>query len=251
MTDKHLIDLCQRLQLSTVAKRIEQVCQQAARQQPSHADFLLDLLTEEEEARLQRRCCRRVKEAKFPRVKTLEGFDFSRAPQLPERLIRSLAEGSYLEEARAIIFMGEPGTGKTHLASALGYGAAQQGKRVRFTTVSQLVNLLIEARDSHSLSSIIQRYAGYKLLILDELGYVPLSKTDAELLFQVMSQRQESFATIVTTNLPFSEWTSIFPDQRLCKALVDRITHKAHIIETGEHSIRLQQTQKPGGGSSM
>lgn len=245
MNTNYLIDLCHRLQLTTVAKRVEQACQQATRQQTLYKDFLIDLFNEEEEVRQQRRACRRVKEAKFPRIKTLEGFDFSRAPELPESLLRHLIQtGDYRKEAQAIIFIGEPGTGKTHLASAFGYAAAQEGISVRFTTVCQLVNTLVEAKDSRLLSQAIQRYSRYKLLILDELGYVPFGKADAELLFQVMSERQEKYSTIITTNLPFSEWTSVFPDQRLCKALIDRMTHKAHIIQTGEQSVRLQQTQQ-------
>jgi len=240
---QELIQLCQDLGLSTLAMRVEDACQQALRQQLPYDEFLFNLLNEEKEARLARRATRRIKEAKFPTVKTLDGFDFGRSPHLPEALIRQLAHGQYIHEARPIIFIGEPGTGKTHLASALGYAAALQGEAVRFTSASQLVNLLIEAKDSRILSSITQRYARYKVLILDELGYLPLSKIDAELLFQVISQRQERLPIIITTNLPFSEWTSIFPDQRLCRALIDRVTHKAHIIETGENSVRLEDTK--------
>ncbi len=230
--------------LTTMSHQLENACQQAMRQQISYEEFLLNLLKEELEVRLQRRAARRISEAKFPSVKTLDGFDFSRADKLPEVLIRQLAQGDYINDAKPIIFIGEPGTGKTHLASALGYAAAKQGESVRFTSASQLVNLLIEAKDSRVLSSITQRYVRYKVLIIDELGYLPLSKTDSELLFQVISQRQERLPIIITTNLPFSEWTSIFPDQRLCRALIDRITHNAHIIETGEKSARLEDTLK-------
>ncbi len=244
MTINELIELCKKLQLTAVAKQVDEACQQALRQQLPYSDFLCNLLNEELEVRLQRRSSRRIKEAKFPSVKTLDGFDFERSPLLPEVLIRNLATGQYIKDAKPIIFIGEPGTGKTHLASALGYAAATQGEVVRFTNTSQLVNLLIEARDSRVLSSITQRYSRYKLLILDELGYLPLSKTDSELLFQVISQRQERLPIIITTNLPFSEWTSIFPDQRLCRALIDRITHNAYIIETGEKSARLEDTLK-------
>jgi DNA replication protein DnaC len=244
MTTQDVIITAKRLQLSTLAKLAENSCQQALRQQVPYDQFLLELLNEELNSRLQRRAARRVKEAKFLSIKTLEGFDFARSPCLPEVLIRKLAEGEYIKEARPIIFIGEPGTGKTHLASALGYAAALNGESVRFTTTSQLVNLLVEAKDSRVLSSITQRYSCYKLLILDELGYLPLSKTDSELLFQVISQRQERWSTVITTNLPFSEWTSIFPDQRLCKALIDRLTHNAYIIETGNKSVRLEETIK-------
>lgn len=251
MNSKDLILLCRQLQLSTIASRISKACEQAMRQQPSYEEFLRELLNGELEARSQRRCVRRVKEAKFPSVKTLDSFDFKRSPYLPETLIRELAQGDYIQKAEPIIFIGEPGSGKSHLACALGYAAAQQGISVRFTTTAQLVNLLVEARDSRVLSSITTRYAQYKLLILDELGYVPLSKADSELLFQVISQRQERLPIIITTNLPFSEWTTIFPDHRLCKALIDRITYCAHIIETGDKSARLEETIKKHKGATM
>ncbi len=243
--------MCQQLQLSTIASRINKALEQAIRQQVSYDEFLADLLFCELETRSQRRFTRRVKEARFPGAKTLDNFSFNRSPHLPESLLRELAQGDYIQKAEPIIFIGEPGSGKTHLACALGYAAAKQGVNVRFTTTAQLVNLLVEARESRNLSSITSRYARYKLLILDELGYVPLSKADSELLFQVISQRQERLPIIITTNLPFSEWTNIFPDQRLCKALIDRITHRAYIIETGEKSNRLEETLKKHKGEKM
>ena len=237
-----LATLCKQLQLSFTSTNIDTFCEQAQRQHPSYAEFLTDIFTREYESKFDQRAKRRIKEAGFPLVKTLESFNFAKAPNLPETKIRSLAKGDYITKVEPVIFLGEPGTGKTHLATALGYCAAQQGCCVKFTTVGQLVNALVEARDSRQLSLLSKRYQSYKLLILDELGYVPLAKADAELLFQVLSQRHEKYPIIVTTNLPFGEWTSIFTDQRLCKALIDRITHRAHIIETGNNSIRLEQT---------
>ena len=153
-----------------------------------------------------------------------------------------MSTGTYIREAEPVIFIGEPGTGKTHLASALGYAAAQQGLRVRFVTSGRLVTELVEAQDAKELGRIIARYSRLDVLILDELAYLPLAQTDAELLFRVLSERQELRPIIVTTNLPFSEWTTMFPDQRLCRAIVDRLTHRAHIIETGTKSMRLQET---------
>lgn len=238
---KSLITLCKQLQLPLIGSLVLAACEQAQRQQPNYVDFLTDLFSQEYNAKLESRAKRRIKEAKFPLTKTLENFDFAKA-NLSEAKIRSLAEGRYIAKAEPIILIGEPGTGKTHLATALGYCAAIQGAAVRFITASQLTNMLIEARDQRQLSLILQRYQRYNLLILDELGYLPLAKTDAELLFQILSLRHERYPVIITTNLPFSEWTSIFNDHRLCKALIDRITHKAHIIETGDNSIRLNQT---------
>jgi DNA replication protein DnaC len=251
MNANYLESLCQQLRLPTTASRVAKACEQATRQQLSHEQFLTELLDAELETRAQKRLTRLVKEAKFPSVKTLESFNFSRSPHLPETLLRELAQGKYIDNAQPIILIGEPGTGKTHLACALGYAAAQAGTMVRFTTTAQLVNLLVEAKDNRVLSVITARYSRYKLLILDELGYVPLTKADSELLFQVISQRQERLPLIITTNLPFSEWTSVFPDHRLCKALIDRITYKAHIIETGENSIRFEETLKKHKGGKL
>jgi DNA replication protein DnaC len=166
---------------------------------------------------------------------------FNKSGGISPNQIKKLAQGDYIQEAQGIIFIGEPGTGKTHLATALGIKAAEQGITVRFITASELVNKLIEAKNQQHLSRLVKQYARYPLLILDELGYLPLTKNDAELLFQVLSIRHEKKPVIVTTNLPFSEWTSIFHDQRLCRALIDRITHRAHIIETGIRSIRFEE----------
>lgn len=244
MITRSLSELCRQLQLTSLVNSIEKSCEAAQRQQQPHALLLMDLLQQEWDIRLERRTARRIKEAKFPWVKTLDSFDFQRAPELPEVRLRQLAQGDYLQRAEPVILVGEPGTGKTHLACALGYAAAQQGVAVRFVMASQLVNLLVEAKDSQTLSAITQRFAHYPLLILDELGYLPLTQVDSELLFQVISQRQERLPIIITTNLPFSEWTTIFPDPRLCKALIDRITHRAHIIETGYQSVRFEETRQ-------
>jgi DNA replication protein DnaC len=173
--------------------------------------------------------------------KTLASFDFRRAPALPEVQIRQLAEGDYIDRAETVILMGEPGTGKTHLATALGVAAANQGRAVRFASAGRLVNELVEAKDARELGRLVGRYSRLDLLVLDELGYLPLSKADAELLFQVLSERHERRALVLTTNLPFGEWTTVFPDPRLCRAVIDRLTHRAHIIETGMQSIRLQE----------
>jgi DNA replication protein DnaC len=182
------------------------------------------------------------REARFSLIKSLESFDFNQAPHLPEQKIRDLAAGSYITEANPIIFLEESGTGKTHLASAIGYHNVQQGYRVRFVKAAYLANELIEAHQAHELGKKIEYYTRFSVLIIDELGYLPLSKTEAELVFQVLSKRREQKPTIITTNLPFSEWTSVFPDARLCRAVVDRITHRAHIIETGTRSARLAET---------
>lgn len=235
-------ELCHRLRLPAIQRDAESLAQTFRRQGGDPADYLLQLLTAEIEERDERRNARRLKEAAFPIVKTLEGFDFGRNPHIPENLVRQLAKGAYIDKAEPIILIGEPGTGKTHLATALGVAAAQQGRSVRFAPAARLVTELVEARDHRELAKVVARYTRLDLLVLDELAYLPLARTDAELLFRVLGERHERRPLIITTNLAFGEWTSVFPDPRLCKALLDRLTHRAHIIDTGDQSIRFEDS---------
>jgi DNA replication protein DnaC len=244
-----IVELCKVLRLPALRRDAGRLAVEAARQGLGHLVFLKQLLETECSERIERRAARRIKEAGFPQIKTLESFDFSRAAHLPEALIRQLAEGRYIEAAEPVLCLGEPGTGKTHLAIALGVAAAQRGHSVRFVTVAQLATELVEARDARELGRVVARYNRAEVLILDELGYVPLSRVDAELLFRVLGERQERRPVIVTTNLPFGEWTQVFPDPRLCKAVVDRLTFRAHIIETGSESMRLQTSMSRRKGN--
>ena len=184
---------------------------------------------------------RRVKEARLPRLKTLQEFDFAQSPVSAAR-IADLAAGGYIARAEPVLLIGEAGTGKTHLASGLCVAACEQCRRVRFTTATALVNELVEARAANALSRALGRWERIELIGIDELGYVPLAEIGAELLFQVIADRAERAAVIVTTNLPFSEWGQVFPNPRLCQALVDRLTDRAHIIETGTESFRFRRT---------
>jgi len=245
-----ILEHCRVLRLPCVAREVERIAREAARQGLDPMEMLEQLLSAEVEERHQRRAQRRTREAHFPRIKTLESFDFRRNPALPEARLRQLFAGDYIDAAETVLLVGAPGTGKTHLATALGVAAAQQGRRVRFVTAGRLVNALMEARDALQLSRQVNRYARPELLILDELGYLPLGKADAELLFQVLSERTEQRALVVTTNLPFSEWTQVFPDARLCRAVVDRLTHRCHIIDTGKKSIRLEEALRRNAGGS-
>jgi DNA replication protein DnaC len=161
---------------------------------------------------------------------------------LPAALIHGLAEGSYLQRAEPVLFIGDSGTGKTHLATGLAIAAGQQKKRVRFTTTAGLVNDLVEAQHHSLLGRALSRWSRFDLIVLDEVGYAPLAQVGAELLFQVVSERAGRANLIITTNLPFSEWPQVFPNPRLCKALLDRITDRAHIIETGTDSYRFKRT---------
>ena len=233
---------CKTLRMPSVAAQFQKIAEQAQRDKHSYERYLDVLLGTEVEEREHRAVQRRLKEAQLPRAKTLEEFDFSQSPKVSARRIRELAQGDYIDQARPVLFLGDAGTGKTHLATALCVAACQQRRRVRFTTASRLVNELVEAREEHELSRVIRRYARFDLLCIDELGYVPLADVGAELLFQVISERCERTALIITTNLPFSEWTQVFTNTRLCKALLDRVTDQAHILETGTESYRFRRS---------
>lgn len=233
---------CAELKLSTVAQLYPEICERAVRQGTSVREVLCELLVAELEQRTGRRVQRFLKEAGFPRIKTFDDFDFAKTPDLPLALLKELAGGGYINAAQGVIFVGEPGTGKSHLATALGVAACRQGRRVRFVTAANLVNDLVEAKDARALSTAVRRYTRYQLLIVDDLGYLPLQNHEAELVFQVLAERSERGSVVVTTNLPFSEYTKVFPDQRLCAAVLDRLTHNAHIIDTGSQSQRRPVT---------
>lgn len=237
-----ILEHARKLHLPTVGAQFSQLAEEAAKLDRSHLCYLEALLAAELEDRERRAVARRIQEARFPRVKTIEEFDFGKAPQIPAALIRRLCEGDYLERSEPVLFLGEAGTGKTHLATGLGVEACRRGKRVRFTTAAQLVNELVEARSQGDLSRIVNRWTRFDLVVLDEMAYVAIPETAAELLFQVIGGRAERAAVIVTTNLPFSEWTAMFPNARLCKAMLDRLTDQAHIIETGSESYRFRRT---------
>ena len=232
------------LSLSVTARDLESKLRQAKESGPGYDDFLLDLTTTELQARAENRLNRRVREAKFPLLKALEGFDFAAAPDLDIRVIRELTGCDYIKEHRNVIFLGRSGTGKTHLATALGIEACRNNYRTRFVSCYGLVNELIEARQERDLRRLIGRHARYDLLILDELGYIPFSKEGAELLFQVLAERQEKGSVIITTNLGFADWTQVFGDPVMTAALLDRLTHKAHIINCLWDSFRLKESLK-------
>ena len=175
-------------------------------------------------------------------MKTLEEFDFLQWPKVSPSQVQELATGDYIERAEPIILIGEPGTGKTHLMTGLCVAACRQKRRVRFTTAAGLVNELVEAKHQLQLRRVLGRWARYELIAIDEVGYVPMADLGAEFLFQVVAERAEKAAVILTTNLPFSEWTQVIPNARLCKALLDRVTDRAHIIETGSDSYRFRRT---------
>ena len=236
LIDSHAVEL----KLPTVRRQFRSVAEQAVREQLTPVEYLAALLEAETAERAERRERRRLLDARFPALKRLEDFRFDDNPKIPRATIAALAEGSWIENNESVIFVGDSGTGKTMLATALGVCACQQGRRVKFITLAALANELQEALSRDELSRVVGRYARIDLLLLDELGYLKLPDGAAELVFQVLSERHERASLIVTTNLPFGEWTKVFPDARLAKAVVDRLTHRAHIIDTGTESWRFK-----------
>ena len=241
--------LCKQLRMPTVAAQFQRLAEEALDKRQSHLDYLEAVLSVEMEEREQNAIQRRLKEAHLPRIKTLEEFDFNITPQIAAAKLRDLAQGGYIERAEPVLFIGDSGTGKTHLLTSLCVAACRQKRRVRFTTATGLVNELIEAQHQQMLGRALKRWSRYDVIAIDEVGYVPMAEIGAEYLFQVIADRAEKAAVLLTTNLPFSEWTKVIPNTRLCKALVDRITDQAHIIETGTESFRFRRTtlkrQKP------
>jgi DNA replication protein DnaC len=232
------------LRLPTVGGQFARLAQEASQQKHGHVAYLEALLAAEMEEREKNAIARRIVEAKFPKVKTLEDYRFEDMPHIPAAQIRMLAEGGYLSRSEPIIFLGDTGTGKTHLATGLAVEACRQRRRVRFTTTAELVNELTEAKNQSELNRVTNRWLRYELIVMDEMAYVAMPEAAADVLFQVISGRAERAAVIVTTNLPFSEWTTMFPNARLCKAMLDRLTDQAHIIDTGKESYRFRRTME-------
>ncbi len=235
---------CKALRVPAIGSQFARLAEQAVREKQNHLDYLEALLNAELEEREQNTVERRLRDAHLPRMKTLEEFDFSKSPKISPAQIRELAEGGYVQRAEPVLFVGECGTGKTHLMTGLCVAACRQKRRVRFATTAGLVNELVEAKHQLQLRRVLARWARYELIAIDEVGYVPLAEVGAEFLFQVIAERAEKAAVIMTTNLPFSEWTQVIPNARLCKALLDRITDRAHIIETGSDSYRFRRTME-------
>ena len=239
-----LNDNLKSLKLSTMIRNLQSHLRQAKQDKLDYDEFLLNLTEAEVQVRKENGRKRRLREAKFPLSKPLETFNFEAAPDLDARLIKELSGCEYIEKTRNVIFMGKSGTGKTHLATGLGMEACKQGIRTRFVTGCGLANELIEARDEKLLGRVVKRYAGYGLLIIDELGYVPFSKEGAQLIFQILAERHERKPVMITTNMGFGDWTQMFGDPSMTAALLDRITHKAHVINCSWESYRLKETLK-------
>ena len=233
-----------KLRLPTFQSEYPKLARQCAAENKDHVQYLLRLCELELIERERRMIERRIKAAKFPATKSLDSFDFKTIPSVNKVLTMELARCEYVSKRQNIIALGPSGTGKTHVALGLGLAACQKGLKVRFTTAAALVHEMIEAVDERRLQRHQKQLAAQDLLIIDELGFVPLSKTGAELLFEVISQRYERGSIIVTSNLPFDEWTEVFGSERLTGAILDRLTHHVHILEMNGESYRLNQSRK-------
>ena len=232
------------LKLPSFFREYGKMAAQCAAEGVDHPGYLLRLAELELIDRHQRMVERRIRAARFPTVKSLDTFDFTAIPSVNKALVMELARCEYVQNRENIIAVGNSGTGKTHIALGLGLAACQRGMSVGFTTAAALVHELMEARDERRLLSLQRQLSRLSLLIIDELGFVPLSPTGAELLFEVFSQRYERGSILVTTNLPFDEWTEVFGSERLTGALLDRLTHHVHILEMNGESYRLKHNRE-------
>lgn len=237
-----------RLRLPAIGRHYQELARQAAQGNLPYEAFLLALVEMEAQQREENAHQKRLRMARFPVIKSLDQFDFTTLPSLNKALVLDLAQGGYLDKRENLILMGNSGTGKTHLATALGLIACQQGRKVRFFTAAGLINQLTEAQASLRLSYLERTLAQMDLLIIDEIGYVPFSEKGAQLFFQVVAQSYERQSLIMTTNLDFSQWPQVFGSEQLTGALLDRLTHHAHILTMNGESFRFRESMSKKGG---
>jgi DNA replication protein DnaC len=241
--DIRLQGMCKELRLSAVSKHYQTLARQAEEDQQSYPEYLLSLFEQELDLRSVNRRRRLIRQAKFPIDYTLDTYDFSLMPSLNKQKVLGLARGDFIRQKENVVCVGQIGTGKTHIATAVGYAACELGLRVRFFTAAGLVNELIEAQEQQRLSRLERSLMKIHLIIIDELGFLPFSQHGAHMLFSFLSQRYQRGSLLITTNLAFSDWTQVFQDERLLGALLDRVTHHCHILEFVGESVRFRQSQ--------
>jgi DNA replication protein DnaC len=235
------------LQLPAVSASWRRLAEEAVKARRPHAEYLADLMSLEVSGRRERRIERRVKDARFPILKTLDTFDFSAQPGLDHDEVLALARGDFVRDHTNVVLVGGVGTGKTHVAIALGLACCQREHRVRFTTAAELTNALVEAKGENRLSRKLEQFARFDVVILDELGYVPFDKQGADLLFGFITRVYERRSLVVTTNLAFADWNQVFLDATAAAAVIDRIVHHATILKTEGSSFRLKQAKEGRG----
>ena len=242
MTTELLLDhLTKQLRIPTISAQYRSLAREAENRNLSYEEFLLALLEAESESREENQRQRRLKQATFPVQKTLDSYDFSLMPSLNRM---TLSKGDFVEKKENIIFLGNSGAGKSHLATGIGIEMIKNGYKVKFISAAELVEELLLANEEHRLGALEKRWLKFDLIIIDELGYVPFTKIGSELLFQFFAGRYERASVMITTNLEFTEWTSIFGDEKMTAALLDRLTHKAHILLLNGESYRFRQSMK-------
>lgn len=233
------------LKLPSMRRDHRKVAKEVAAAGGGFAAYLHTLLEEEVRDRRARRIERRIKEARFPQIKRLGELEAGELPKgITLDLLNELARGDYMTSATNVIAVGSSGTGKTHVCDALGVAACEQSKRVRRYKAIELTSELEEAQEQHQLHRFLRRFAAVDLVIIDELGYMPISQHAADLLFQALSERHERGSVVINTNLPFGEWGQVFQTERLAVALLDRITHNAHVLEMNGESYRLKSARR-------
>ena len=237
-----------RLRLPAIGRHYQELARQAAQGNLPYEAFLLALVEIEAQQREENAHQKRLRMARVPVLKSLDQFDFTCVPSLNKARVLDLAQGSYLDKQENLILMGNSGTGKTHLATALGLLACQQGRKVRFFTAAGLINLLTEAQAGLRLSHLERSLSQMDLLIIDEIGYVPFSEKGAQLFFQVAAQSYERQSLIMTTNLDFAQWPQVFGSEQLTGALLDRLTHHAHILSMNGESFRFRESMSKKEG---
>ena len=243
VVDARLQGLLKQLRLPTVAKNYETLARQAAESGQPYPEYLMALLERELSQRDVNRRRRLLRQARFPITYSLDTYDFTLMPSLSKPKVLELASGDFISKAQNVVLLGQIGTGKTHVATALGYAACESGYKVRFFTAAALISQLLEAHEQNRLSRLENSLLKQHLIIIDELGFVPFSQQGAQMLFTFISQRYQRASLLITTNLPFTEWTQVFQDTRLLGALLDRLTHHCHILEFRGESHRFRQSQ--------
>jgi len=245
---ERIAELCAQLKLTTIAEVLPHLAQKAIQDEISLTEFMESVLKAEQTARLSRQRTTLTRLASFPAIKTLDRFDFAVASGVPRTQIQELASLAFIERSENVVLLGPSGTGKTHIAVALGYAATQAGIKVRFITAADLLMILTTAHRQNQLGEALKRFVNpYRLLIIDEIGYLPMSREQANLFFQVIAKRYERGSLIVTSNLPFGQWDQTFADDAtLTAAMLDRLLHHAHVVPIQGDSFRLRDKRRAG-----